>query len=164
MKAARVLDIALLRSTFEYDAETGVITRREDGSAAFASRHKSGYAWGSFKNKQFLGHRIAWAIFYGTDAETIDHINGNKTDNRINNLRSVTMRENSKNAAIFKTNTSGFRGVHWNSYWKRWKVGVVVNYKYIHVGTYKCIGAAAIAYHIAAMENGFHRNHGRTAN
>lgn len=174
MKPRTLIAPEFLREILRCDPETGALIWRETparpkewntkyaGKPAFTANHSSGYKWGTISNEQFLAHRVVWAIIYGEwPVEFIDHINGNRADNRPSNLRSVSQAENSKNAAKYKSNKSGFCGVYWSTHWQRWKASIVVDYRNIHVATSKCIAAAVIARHIAEIHNGFHANHGR---
>ena len=63
--------------------------------------------------KSLLGHRVVWQMVYGEipSGMEIDHINGNRSDNRIENLRIVTPTENARNHGISKRNKSGVVGV-----------------------------------------------------
>ena len=64
-------------------------------------------------NKCYKVHRIIWCLFYGEIPENmeIDHINGNRLDNSINNLRTVTHKENQRNKKLYSNNVSGVAGV-----------------------------------------------------
>jgi HNH endonuclease/AP2 domain len=73
----------------------------------------------------------------------IDHINGNKLDNRRQNLRIVDDKGNSENQARSSKNTSGFRGVSWNKAAKKWQAYVHENRKMIHLGFYDDLNQAA---------------------
>jgi hypothetical protein len=71
--------------------------------------------------KSYSAHRLAWLYVYGSIPKTIDHINGNKLDNRIENLRECNFSENSKNVKITKRNTSGIKGVNFDKYHNKWR-------------------------------------------
>lgn len=68
-----------------------------------------------------MAHRVIWAIHYGEWPENeVDHINGNKTDNRIENLRIATPSENRCNRGKQRNNTSGYKGVYFNKRSNSW--------------------------------------------
>lgn len=96
-------------------------------------------------------HRAAWAIFHGVwPVGFIDHINRVPDDNRICNLRIATCSENVINSRLRESNTSGMRGVSRRSSRKTWSADISVNRRTIHLGTFRCTTAAAIAYDAAA--------------
>lgn len=78
---------------------------------------KGGYWRVSVDRKAYLVHRIIWELFNGSIAEglVIDHIDKNPSNNKISNLRLVTVAVNTRNSSMYSTNTSGFNGV---SFWQ----------------------------------------------
>jgi hypothetical protein len=109
--------------------------------------------------KQFA-HRVIWSLCNGEIPKgmTIDHIDGNKGNNKIENLRCVTHQENLKNVRRLRTNTSGVVGVRFLH--KAWRARIVLNNKDIHLGTYTSKDDAIQARAIANILCGFHLNHG----
>lgn len=89
---------------------------------------------------------------------TVDHINGNKADNRRSNLRICAQAENSRNVRTSKSNTSGYKGVWWHCQNKKWRASITLNGKPIHLGLYDDKIEAAKAYNKAAI-----RYHGEFA-
>lgn len=83
---------------------------------------------------------------------TVDHINGNKLDNRRSNLRICTNQENVRNVVKRKNNKSGFKGVYWHTQSKCWRAKITVNGKCITVGGFKIKEDAAKAYDKAAIK------------
>ena len=75
-----------------------------------------------------------------------DHINGNKIDNRRNNLRIVTHSQNQINRKMPQNNTSGFKGVCWDKIKQKWRADIKLNYKRIFLGNFKNKSEAARAY------------------
>lgn len=86
----------------------------------------------------YLVHRVVWLMKYGKWPEhEIDHIDGNRINNRIKNLRDVPHSINQKNVKKRVDNKSGFTGVAWCSIKKRWRSRAHDNGKEIHVGYFK---------------------------
>lgn len=119
MKPKLLPSFERLNELFEANAEAGVLTRRlclrkhlPVGSSAGAIDSK-GYVRVSVDGEFYPVHRILWKLFYGRDpTDQIDHINGEKTDNRICNLREVSNSQNQRNVGVRKNNRLGILGVH----------------------------------------------------
>lgn len=93
----------LLKSLFTYDQNTGLFKRKvalgnaSHGSIA-GSIHHRGYRYIAINKKDYAAHRLAWLYVYGKWPDNvIDHVNGKTDDNRIENLRDVSQKENLKN-------------------------------------------------------------------
>ena len=92
------LDVDFIAELVGYDPNTGALTWKATGRPAFATIKSGGYLHGSFAKRHLKAHRVAWALHYGQwPSGQIDHINGDKADNRIGNLRDTTPRQNSAN-------------------------------------------------------------------
>ena len=169
---------AVLRKLLNYDPDTGILTWKPRSLSAFSS-YRIFRSWNSryankpagtavngylnlILNSSTIGaHRIAWAIYYDKwPTDHIDHINGNRADNRILNFRCVTKGQNNRNAKRRADNKSGVTGVH-----VRETANGVRYYAYIgwniHLGSFATLGQAAAARKKAEIEHGFHPNHGR---
>lgn len=127
------MDTESLRKFVSYDPQTGALTRLVTlAGNAVAGEHisgvnASGYVQCVIQRQFFYGHRLAWQLHYGSQPPgTIDHINGNKSDNRICNLRLATPAQNCHNAALRSDNSSGVKGVFWSESRKRWIGSVVI--------------------------------------
>ena len=111
--------IDLLNQLFHYDPETGVFTRKvsrgntKEGTVVGRPDTK-GYLRVCVNGKDYKLHRLAWLMTYGEwPKDQIDHINGDKTDNRINNLRDCSCSDNCSNQhGARRNNKLGLQGVH----------------------------------------------------
>lgn len=177
--ANRTHDINDLRSLLNYNPESGEFTWLERPRDSFFSYRgfrtwnaryagkvagtlTDGYFLISIFKRQFLAHRLAWAIYHGEWPENdIDHINGIRSDNRIVNLRSVTRAENRKNSALSGRNTSGVSGVGWFSPASLWRARIHVDGKEISLGYFKTKDEAIASRKKAEVYYNFHPNHGR---
>ena len=141
-----------LRSILHYDPATGIFTRKI-GSAnqvkvgdATGSQNGKGYLNIKLQSRPFQAHRLAWLYVYGEWPEDqLDHINRNRSDNRISNLREVTNKQNHQNASKRSDNTSGHPGVSWYKQRSEWRAQITHNYKHIHLGYFNTIEEAVAA-------------------
>lgn len=108
-----------------------------------------------------LAHRAAWAVAHGAwpDAE-IDHVNHNRRDNRLENLRAVSRRQNAMNASLRSDNTSGVVGVTWQPSRGKWAAQIGVKGRVVPLGRYAHLEDAVHARRTAEVAHGFHQNHG----
>lgn len=124
------VDVELVTRLIDYDHETGVMTWRERPMSLFqsarvgkgwntkyAGKTASGAKWSGYPtvcifDDRYLAHRVAWAIFYQSQPPLIlDHIDGDRANNRISNLRSVSASENAKNCSVRSDNKTGISGI-----------------------------------------------------
>lgn len=144
-----------------YEPETGHFTRISDGRRiGFPDR--TGYLLGSVGPFRYRLHRLAWLYMTGIwPAEEIDHINGDPADNRWVNLRECNHQQNNHNQPMRRNNTSGVKGVSWNSRARKWHVQVCLNYKIHHGGLHSTlIEAEAAAMALRLQLHGEFANHG----
>lgn len=120
-----------------------------------------GYRCGRLLYQYVLAHRVIYKMMTGEEAVQVDHIDGNRLNNRWDNLRNVTSHENRKNAAIRKDSITGVTGVSWIAKEKRWQAHITVDSKNIHLGSFKYFDAAVEARKAAEKVYNFHPNHGR---
>lgn len=146
------MDYAELAETLNYDPLTGMFTWKQQAGTV----PTNGYRYITVNGKMMLAHRIAWLMQYGEDPEgkLIDHVNGDRLDNRIENLRIATYSQNSANAKRHSRNTSGLKGaskVVKDGIWTgRWQASITFNRKQINLGSFKTKEAAHAAYVTAA--------------
>ena len=131
-----------LHEHVSYNPETGLLywktTRgRAKAGNIVGSVASDGYIKVQFMGSMYLAHRLAWLMTYGRWPDNeIDHINRDKADNRIANLRDVTAVENMANRALLSSNTSGVSGVIWHNSAGKWQVLVGRNNKRFYLGHY----------------------------
>ncbi len=125
------------------------------------SPNMDGYLRVKINNVLFRVHRVIWLIAYGEWPKgQIDHINGIRDDNRIENLRDVTVQGNQRNQHIRTDNSSGVPGVRLEN--GKWRVRIKIDGKYISVGRFQDFDSAVAARKDAEAIYGFHPNHGAT--
>lgn len=132
-----------LKRCLHYNPNTGIFRRKLSYNpkirvGEIAGGESEGYIRIRVRGKKFMAHRLAWLYVYGYFPENqIDHIDRNRSNNKIDNLRHVSQSCNLKNISLKSNNTSGVTGVYWSSLEKRYKAGVKFNQKYIHLGTFE---------------------------
>lgn len=129
------------------------------GKECFTKLTKNGYLAGTIFNKKFLAHRVLFAWRRGYWPEYIDHKNGIRTDNRIENLQEVTWLENHKNQGLSVRNTSGFKGVTWHKKGGGWRFSICCNNVRKEKGGFPSAEAAYEAYCEEAKRLGFSDRH-----
>lgn len=151
-----------IKGRVSYDPITGMLIKT-NGRSATGKSDKKGYLRVCYNQKQYLAHRVAWFIQTGNDPGKlqIDHINGNKEDNRWCNIRTVDNRVNCMNQKRPKNNTSGTLGVCWHRAKRKWISSIKINYKTIQIGAFDSKEEAVKARLDKQEELNFHDNHGR---
>jgi hypothetical protein len=155
---------AELHLNFLYDKNTGEFVRiQKTGKHKLAgSINLAGYRVIGFKSKDFLAHRLAWLYIYGCLPKCdIDHIDENKSNNAIANLRLATRSQNMQNVSkANKNNLQGFRGVYFNKNTHRYMASIWIDGKSKHLGYFECIEEAKkarkqgeILYHPRSLVN-----------
>lgn len=139
------LSLEELRLLYRYDEETGKLLLAANGKEV-GYDNGFGYLRTSIKDKKIVLHRLIWLLQYGYLPEMdLDHINGNRKDNRLVNLRLATRAENLQN----QTKAKGFR---WFEPAKKWVVAVKKDYKAHHIGYFDTELDARAAYMRAKRE------------
>jgi hypothetical protein len=133
-----------LRSIFHYrDGQlfwrTGGRGRRSGPAGCLG---KSGYTTVRLGNARYRAHRLIWKWHYGNEPALIDHIDGDKGNNRIENLRECTPSQNSANTKKRRDNKSGVKSVCWIESRKRWRVCVTANGRRYYGGYFEDIESA----------------------
>lgn len=166
-----------LKSCLHYDEETGVFTwlkrplehfKNAHGCNAWNARYPGAIAGSTESNnyltigingKSYMAHRLAWLYVHGVPPkDQIDHINGDRSDNRIANLREANNFENRRNSKVRKDSKSGFKGVFWRAKKQKWMACIGYNYSQVHLGYFETAEEAHAAYCAASK-----KYHGRFA-
>lgn len=173
MKRASLPDVAYLRERLAYDPATGIFLWRSRPVSCFpdaahgntwntryagtpaGSTNNSGYFKIGIDDRQYLAHRIAWLMFYGSEVpHDIDHIDGDRTNNRIANLRLATRAENQANKRRLTTNT-GIKGVYFDAKRQKFQAHITVSYRQHNLGRFDTLEDA-----VAARREAAERLHG----
>lgn len=177
----RLPDMETLNALLTYDDATGALTWRDRGPSSFAegygamqgARWKARYAGrpaggmaGGYHRvmidgKHHLSHRIIWKMKMGEDPIFIDHIDGNKSNNRLENLRNVEHVVNMKNKSLYRNNKSGFPGVEFHKRDGAWIAKIGVDGKQIQLGSFASKEEAIAARIAGQAVLDYHANHGR---
>ena len=152
------MDYERLREVLEYNEDTGVFTWKVNKIYKCSKGTKAGkinnvgYVSIGIDGRQYLAHRLAWLSYYGYLPENcIDHINGDKTDNSIHNLREVSKSCNAFNSKINVLNKSGIKGVSLDTKRNKYSVRIKSKNKYLFIGRFVDITEAA-AHRLAAEQ------------
>lgn len=130
-----------------YDPITGLFLRQ------FRCK-TTGYFYVSINKQTLQAHRVAWAVMTGAwPVSRLDHINGDRADNRWGNLRECTNTQNMQNSHVTIKSKSGIKGVHWCKEREKWGAWICVNKKRIGLGRFDRIEDAAAAYKAAAEKH-----------
>lgn len=147
-----------LRNHFRY--EDGNLVRKDSKRVQKpAGSHKGEYRVTLFNGKTYKTHRLIFLYHHGYLPEQIDHIDGDKHNNRIDNLRPCSASENSMNISIRSDSKSKAKGVVWEPDRQSWRVRVCVNSKTVYSARFKELESAK-----TAAINARNRYHGEYAN
>ena len=157
------MNLILLHELFNY--VDGAFYWRKRPNARVAPGEKAGsedefgYTFIAYKRKKYGLHRLIFWKQHGYLPDEVDHIDGNPRNNRIENLRAASHRENMYNAKIRKDNTSGVKGVSWHSQNKKWVVKFLVDGKVKNFGCYFDISVAKFV--AETMRHKYHKDFAR---
>ena len=143
--------------TFYY--KNGWLYRKKD-NVKVGSKTGAGYLLVCTKWGRYLNHRIIYTM-HNPDFDqslSVDHIDGNPLNNKIENLRAVTHKQNLRNQKMRSTNTSGVMGVYKHDY--GWTARIKVDGVFMHLGLFKDFNEAVKVRKQAEVDYGFHTNHG----
>jgi hypothetical protein len=161
----------------DYNSETGAITwRRRDVYVRGWSNKLAGkecgvintgyrviaFRFGPSRRFMVMAHRLAWFISFGVmPSGEIDHINRDRADNRIANLRDVSSSMNKRNFARKGNNTSGVPGVNWDKHRGKWFARARVDGRAYNLGRFDELTDADKAVRKFRSEHGFTETHGQ---
>lgn len=172
-----MLNQSKLRDLFTYNEETGDLIWRQRQECDFAdsdtcnrwnrryantragSKTPTGYTQIYINYRPYFAHKIIWMMTYG-EWVTVDHIDHDRSNNRLSNLRAVTHAENCRNFSRKSNNTSGVNGVVWDKKNNKWRAQICVGGKAISLGRFPDKEKAIAARREADRKYNFHPNHG----
>lgn len=158
---------ARLKELLHYNSETGVFTWKISRQGInvdtmIAGTNHQGYIRIRVDNKCYRAHRLAWLYVHGQfPLDQLDHIDHNRNNNAILNLRPSTLEINNRNASKHKKNSSGVTGVYWHKGNKKWRALIFSTGKLINLGSFDVKDDAIKARAEANIKYGFHQNHGQ---
>jgi hypothetical protein len=117
-------------------------SRKPKGDMEAGTKSGHGYKKITFNKKRYYVHQLMYLMHYGFIPKLIDHIDGNKSNNNIENLREATKSQNACNSNMNINNSSGYKGVAWHKTAKKWVVQLIVNDKQKYFGCYDDIELA----------------------
>jgi len=140
-----MIDPKILHETLDFDFTSGRMfwKHRSDASPQWNARYAGkeaftcvtyGYRQGQIHGKRLLAHRVIYAAAHGTWPELIDHINQDRSDNSLSNLRRADKVINAHNSKNRLDNKSGQKGVNWWPRTSRWRAYININGKQKHLG------------------------------
>jgi hypothetical protein len=155
--ADAILSAARLRELVSYDPTTGEFVRLKNtyrhpqliGKVINPVAAGNGYVYISVDGKPYLAHRLAWLYVYGEWPERdTDHINCDRTDNRIENLRDVERHVNNQNRSGTRADnkSSGLTGVTWHNHSRKWRARIWLHGKEHRLGLFDTTEEAYDAY------------------
>lgn len=175
-----------IKQVLDYDKETGIFTWKKRSIDDFRKakyqkrcldmwnlRHAgaqagkdngTGYLVFKLFGKTVLASRIAYIYVYGEniDGYEIDHINRNKQDNRISNIRKCNRKVNVRNSGKRKTNTSGVVGVYYNNHKCKWVATIFINLKKKELCSSHDFNRVVLARYNAELKYGYIKDSGQS--
>lgn len=174
----------ILLEVFDYSSETGELTWKMREAPSFAKTPGRTADWHSnqwnskyggkpaggftggyfrvyFEGKHHMAHRLIWKLMTGEDPVQVDHIDGDRRNNRFSNLRNVTHAINMKNKSLYANNKTGIPGVEYHERDKVWRAKIGVDGGQVQLGSYPTKHEATIARIAGQIMLDYHENHGR---
>jgi hypothetical protein len=140
-----------------YDASTGEFRCRTAvgplrAGAVAGSTNANGYRYITIGGRKYLAHRLAWLHENGAwPPNDIDHVNGNRADNRIANLRLASRSQNNANRRTNRNSQSGLKGAVFHKRLQKWCARIMIDRKDVFLGHFPTPEAAHEAYRVAAI-------------
>ena len=148
-----------LKECLSYDPDSGdfvalVDRRLYKAGDVFRTVNSSGYIRIRIDGVYHYAHRLAWMYVHGEwPPADLDHINRNRVDNRLSNLRLATRRENLRNRSASRSSATGVKGVDYHEGMKKYRVRIRSEGRRITIGYFGSVEEAALAYEKAAAEH-----------
>ena len=162
----------MLSTLLTYDPLSGQLTwkprgvanwdARFAGKTAFTANDGQGYKCGTLLGENYKAHQIIFMLVYGTAPDEIDHIDHDRSNNRLTNLREADPLTNRKNQSKRSDNSSGHVGVVRSKNKKKWVAKIHDGSKVLYLGTFETLEAAADARKAAEKLYNYHPNHGES--
>jgi len=156
-----------VKKLFCYDSNTGILTNRIHRSTRSRAGHSignsdsGGYLTTKIDSVQYKVHRVIFIYVYGYLPRYVDHIDGDRLNNKTNNLRQATFSQNQQNTKIMKNNTTGCKGVSWCKKRRMYASRLYFKGKNKHLGYFYDLDVAAQVLRIKRVElHGEYANHG----
>jgi len=168
LKAKPMPSMDYLNSILEF--KDGILYNKITRNSRAVKGQLAGSVSGKYRliclhGKPFLVHRVAYYMVHGTCPDFIDHINGDRFDNRIENLRPATPRQNSCNIGLNSKNTSGVKGLSWAKKPQKWLACIRYNGKNKNLGYFESKELGAEFLELAReLLHGDYANHGYKEN
>jgi hypothetical protein len=155
------ISISRVRELLDYNPDNGLFTWKVDRNRGLKGmiaghwqsadpRFRDGYVKIKIDDSTYCAHRLAWLLMTGAwPLDQVDHINGDRTDNRWLNLRLANNQQNRRNSKKHRNNTSGIKGVSWDKNAGKWRAHIRINYKLKALGRFDNIEDARDAYQAA---------------
>jgi len=154
---------SMLNELFEYKDGNLYWKKRLSQRAKIGDKagylRKDGYVNIRINNKNYKAHRLVFAFHHDYMPEFIDHIDGNKANNKIENLRGVNHAQNLQNQKLRIDNKSGTKGVSWHKIAKKWRVQIIANKNVYHLGLFEDFELASLVAQEA--RDMYHKNYAR---
>lgn len=160
-----------LKELLHYNPDTGIFTNRITRSSNAIIGNVSGCVYNSngktyrlirIDNTNYRVHRLAWLYITGSfPNKNIDHIDGDGTNNKFSNLRSVDQQENQRNKRKYANNKSGLSGVFFNRTLEKWEAHIGIHGRRKYLGVFDDKFEAICAKKSAESKYRFHQNHGQ---
>ena len=158
-----MIDVCRMKEVLNYNEASGIFSWKK----SLSNRTKVGEECRAINNNGYIvirvdgnlyyAHRLAWLYMYSTfPSKYIDHIDHNRQNNAIENLRDTE--KNCKNKSLYSNNTSGYHGITYTN--DKWKAVIGHNNTNIFLGYYNTKEEAIIARRAAERVYYYHINHG----